>query len=196
MLNSCAFRIGRFLIIALVAALSLATAGSDLALADDASEWLAKSFSSKSSSAMSRLGAPIGEPRATRKRSPARDGVKVASLGGGYAPKPILGPSLSGGGNVNWVASAGCLNSSLRSIVNSIAASYGSVTVSSTCRNRAHNARVGGATKSHHLTGDAVDFRVRGNWGGALATLRGHWGGFKHYGGGLFHIDTGAKRSW
>jgi hypothetical protein len=39
---------------------------------------------------------------------------------------------------------------------------------------------------------------VRGNWRGVWAYLRssGGVGGIKHYGGGLFHIDTGARRSW
>ena len=70
--------------------------------------------------------------------------------------------------------------------------------MSSTCRNAGHNRRVGGAPRSHHLSGDAVDFRVHGNWRGAFAALRnmGSLGGVKHYGGGLFHIDTGPRRSW
>jgi hypothetical protein len=106
--------------------------------------------------------------------------------------------SIAGGGGIRWVASAGCLNGTLRSVVAQVAASYGSVTVNSTCRGKAHNRKVGGASKSHHLTGDAVDFRVRGNVGAVYAFLRSHGslGGVKHYGGGLFHIDTGPRRSW
>lgn len=122
--------------------------------------------------------------------------VRVASLGGSYAPKPSLGPSLSGGA-VRWAASSGCLNSGLRSVVASVAATFGPVTVNSTCRSRRHNARVGGARRSYHLSGNAVDFRVRGNWRGVMAYLRGSGvGGLKHYGGGLFHIDNGPRRSW
>jgi hypothetical protein len=123
-------------------------------------------------------------------------GRQVASLGGRggdfTAPKP--GRSLSGGGNVRWVADSGCLTGSLRSAVSSVAANYGSVTVSSTCRSAGHNARVGGAPKSYHLTGNAVDFRVSGNISGAASYLAGLGGGYKHYGGGLFHVDTGPRR--
>lgn len=104
--------------------------------------------------------------------------------------------SLTGGG-VRWAASASCLNGTLRSVVAQVA-SYASVTVNSTCRSKSHNRKVGGASKSHHLTGDAVDFRVHGNVGAVYAFLRsnGSLGGVKHYGGGLFHIDTGPRRSW
>ena len=105
--------------------------------------------------------------------------------------------SLTGGG-VRWAASSSCLNGTLRSVVAQVAANYGSVTVNSTCRSRGHNRKVGGAPKSHHLSGNAVDFRVHGSYGAAYAFLRSHGslGGVKHYGGGLFHVDTGPKRSW
>jgi ribosomal protein L37AE/L43A len=55
-----------------------------------------------------------------------------------------------------------------------------------------------GNQKSYHLSGDAVDLRVFGNIGATYASSRGHGsvGGLKHYGGGLFHIDTGPRRSW
>jgi uncharacterized protein YcbK (DUF882 family) len=104
--------------------------------------------------------------------------------------------SLTGGG-VRWTASSSCLNGTLRSVVAQVA-SYSSVTVNSTCRSKSHNAKVGGAAKSQHLTGDAVDFRVHGNVSQVYAFLRsnGSLGGVKHYGGGLFHIDTGPRRSW
>lgn len=106
--------------------------------------------------------------------------------------------SLSGGGNVSWVASASCLDGGLRSIVASIASNFGPVTVNSTCRSSSRNRSVGGAEKSYHLSGSAVDFRVHGNVSAVYASLRtnGGVGGLKHYGGGLFHIDTGPRRSW
>lgn len=126
---------------------------------------------------------------------PARKLRRYAARGPiDYDPRPRR--SLSGG--VSWNAPSGCLNGTLRAVVAEIAASYGGVRVNSTCRSRGHNSRVGGARRSHHLTGDAVDFRVFGNVRGALAYLRSHGGigGIKHYGGGLIHADTGPRRSW
>jgi len=123
--------------------------------------------------------------------------VRVAALGkGSYDVSPGKKKSLSGGGGVRWVASSGCLAPSLRSKVYAVAANYGRVTVSSTCRSKARNRKAGGAKRSQHLTGNAVDFRVHGNWRAAAAYLRSHNGGFKHYGGGLFHIDGGPRRRW
>lgn len=105
--------------------------------------------------------------------------------------------SLSGG-SVNWTAEADCLNGTLRGIIRSLASNFGPITVNSTCRSRSRNASVGGAPKSYHLQGEAVDFRVHSNVSAIYASLRdnGNVGGLKHYGGGLFHIDTGPRRSW
>lgn len=131
-------------------------------------------------------------PAPTRSRSKGR---QVASLGGGEefaAPRPSR--SISGGGNITWAANAGCLNGSLRSAVAHVASNYGAVTVNSTCRSAGHNASVGGAPKSYHLSGDAVDLRVHGNISGAASYLASLGGGYKHYGGGLFHVDTGPRR--
>ncbi len=132
------------------------------------------------------------QAQATAKPKP----VRVASLGNTYAAPAKPERSISGGGGVRWVASSGCLNGSLRGVIAQVAARFGSVTVNSTCRSRRHNARVGGASRSMHLTGDAADFRIHGNWGAAAGFIRGLVGGFKHYGGGLFHIDTGTRRTW
>ncbi len=125
--------------------------------------------------------------------------VKVASLGKtlDVQPTPESKPSLSGGA-VRWVASAGCLNGQLKAVVNQVAAKFGPVTVSSTCRSKKRNRRAGGAKRSQHLTGNAVDFRVHANHKAAYAYLKSHGsvGGYKHYGGGLFHIDTGPRRTW
>ena len=141
---------------------------------------------------------------ADRAPAPRARGVtsntRVASRGHtrSDADRPVKRRSLSGGGSVKWTASASCLNRTLRGIVSSVASSYGPVTVNSTCRSPRHNRSVGGAPKSMHLSGNAVDFRIHGNAGAVYAYLRGNGdvGGLKHYGGGLFHIDTGARRSW
>jgi len=136
----------------------------------------------------------VGERRTARSEKSRR--TRLASLGGSFAARPEPRSSVAGGG-IRWAASSGCLNSSLRSVIASVASLFGGVTVNSTCRSRGHNARVGGARHSHHLTGNAVDFRVRGNWRGVLSYLRGSSaGGIKHYGGGLFHIDNGPRRTW
>ena len=100
------------------------------------------------------------------------------------------------GGSVAWRASSGCLAGNLRSVIASAASSFGPVTVNSTCRSHSHNRAVGGAPKSWHLTGQAADIRVNGNWRSAVAFLRGSVSGFKHYGGGRFHIDNGPSRSF
>ena len=130
------------------------------------------------------------------KKSSSR-GVKVASLGKDtydYKPKR---QSLTGG-SVKWVASSGCLDGSLKAVIYQVASSFGPVTVNSTCRSRSRNAAVGGARRSKHLTGDAADFRIHGNVGATYAYLKssGSVGGLKHYGGGLFHIDNGDRRTW
>ena len=133
----------------------------------------------------------VKKPRAQAKR--------VASLksnddgdSGGYSSKPKVS-----GGHVSWVASGSCLPGQLKSVIAEVS-QYGSVTVSSTGRGAGHNRSVGGASKSYHLNCQAADFRVHGNVASAASFLRNHGsvGGFHHYGGGLFHIDTGPKRSW
>jgi len=122
--------------------------------------------------------------------------VRVASLGDRHTLPEKPSRSIGGSGSIKWVASRGCLDASLRRVLAQVASRFGSVTVNSTCRSRSRNARVGGARRSKHLTGDAADFRIHGNWGAASSFIRGLVGGFKHYGGGLFHIDTGPRRSW
>jgi hypothetical protein len=139
---------------------------------------------------------PAEEPsRPVRRRPPSR--ARVASLGPNIPTPAPTSPSLTSG-SINWLASSSCLNSRLRHVVAEVASNFGQLRVNSTCRSPRHNAQVGGARKSYHLTGNAVDFRVFGNIGATYAFLRGNRsvGGLKHYGGGLFHIDTGPRRSW
>ncbi len=150
-----------------------------------------KSYAAKTSK---KLG---GEAEASEPVKKKHRGVKVAALGDTYYPEPKAKKSLSGG-SVDWTASASCLDSGLKAIVYEVASNYGPLRVNSTCRGTEHNRAVGGAPHSMHLSGNAVDFRVSGNVGAVYAFLKsnGGVGGLKHYGGGLFHIDNGERRSW
>lgn len=151
-------------------------------------------YKPKSTKRRQKLGGYAEKTEKVRKK---HKGVRVAALGNSYYPSPSTGKSLSGG-SVRWVASAGCLDGGLKAIVYQVAANFGPVTVNSTCRSKGRNRAVGGAKRSKHLSGDAVDFRVRSNVSAVYAYLRssGGVGGLKHYGGGLFHIDNGERRSW
>lgn len=125
-------------------------------------------------------------------------GPVVASLGRDFLTPPIPQlPSLFGG-PIRWVASADCLVKPLQGVLSQVAALFGALQVNSTCRSPSHNRRVGGARRSQHLTGSAVDFRISGNSKAVLTFLKAQKvvGGYKHYGSGVFHIDTGPRRTW
>ena len=133
------------------------------------------------------------EPRPRRRQR----GIRLASLGDEAGRLDLPGARLTGGG-IRWNAPSACLNATLRRALGEVAANFGPLTVNSTCRSREHNARVGGARHSQHLAGNAVDFRIGANPRTVQAFLDGHGsvGGLKHYGGGVFHIDTGPRRRW
>ena len=129
--------------------------------------------------------------------------IKVASLGidfltvpkgrfAGEAQETVTG----GEARIRWIASRSCLAKRLRAAIQYVALNFGRVRVNSTCRGRRHNRRVGGARRSWHLKGRAADIRVFGNIRNTARYLRRVVGGYKHYGGGLFHIDTGPRRRW
>ena len=164
------------------------------AQADSGREWLEAMFAKPSSvqtfDPPQKLGVHVPQER---RRGGRPKHVRTASLG--PVPVPTLpAGSATGEHRIRWAANAQCLASSLRTVIAHIAANYGSVRVSSTCRGHERNRRVGGARRSYHLSGNAADFRVFGNVRAALAYLRTAVGGLKHYGGGLFHIDTGPRR--
>jgi len=143
---------------------------------------------------------PHCRPARAPQSKPEPPRVRLASLGPApRAPSPAERQPLSAaGGSIRWIASPRCLTGSLRSVLAQVASNFGPLTVNSTCRSLRHNRRVGGAPRSYHLTGNAVDFRVSGSYGRVLAflsRLRGV-GGLKHYGRGVFHIDTGPRRTW
>jgi hypothetical protein len=127
-------------------------------------------------------------------------GPMVASLGREFfAPAPSSAPSLAGDA-IKWQPTAltDCLAAPLRGVLVELAGAFGPITVRWTCRSKEVNARVRGAKRSYHLTGNAVDFNVTGNYRAVLAFLKAkkEVGGLKHYGGGAFHIDTGPRRTW
>ena len=127
-------------------------------------------------------------------------GPMLASLGREFfAPAPASAPSLTTDA-IKWLPTAltDCLAAPLRGVLLELAEAFGPITVRWTCRSKEVNARVGGAKRSYHLTGEAVDFNVAGNWRAILAFLEAkkEVGGLKHYGGGAFHIDTGSRRTW
>lgn len=126
--------------------------------------------------------------------------TRYSRLGGPKADvvKPDTNSRQMTGGNITWQASSNCLSGSLRRVINDVVANFGPVTVTSTCRSASQNRAAGGADHSYHLNGEAVDFRTDGNTAAVYAHLsaNGGVGGLKHYGGGLFHIDTGPRRSW
>ncbi len=153
----------------------------------------AASPTTQRSAARAAVAGAAAEEQAARPAAQRR--TRVASLGRDSVPTPAPQRSLTGG-SIAWRANSGCLAGNLRNVIAAVAANYGPVTVNSTCRSRAHNRRVGGASKSWHLTGEAADLRVHGNVSAAASYMRSAVGGFKHYGGGLFHIDNGAKRSF
>lgn len=147
-------------------------------------------------SAVEQFSTPLIEKEQTNPPRKPHD-VHLASLGRGSPRQEATGRSLSGG-QVRWSASSACLNATLRRVISEVSSNFGPVTVNSTCRSRQRNAGVGGAPRSRHLSGDAVDFSVGGNARAVLAFLGGHRavGGLKRYADGHFHIDTGPRRTW
>ena len=158
---------------------------------------LPDTISPPTETAAERIAAPMIELAQPRPRR-TRTGIQLASLGG----SDIASAKRSSitGGAVRWGASPSCLDSRLRQVIDQVASIFGPVKVNSTCRSHSHNAKIGGATRSQHLTGDAADFSVSRNKPAVLGWLRRQpsVGGLKLYAGGRghFHIDTGPRRTW
>ena len=91
-----------------------------------------------------------------------------------------------------------CVPGSLIRVLKRVSARYGPITVNSTWRPRAKNRRIGGRSKSLHLSCRAVDFRVHGSSRGLARFLLAHRevGGFNRYPSGFYHIDNGPRRTW
>lgn len=177
----------------IAATLVLCVVGSSAGRAQDAA-WFDHIIATSKSAAQSI--APRSEARALRSRQLVRV-VRAQPEEQKSAPSERNSNSLTGNA-ITWQAASGCTPAALRSVLANVAGNFGPVTVTSTCRGRVQNRAAGGAGGSYHLSGEAVDFRVRGSIGAVYAYLnsKGNVGGLKHYGGGLFHIDTGPRRSW
>jgi uncharacterized protein YcbK (DUF882 family) len=91
-----------------------------------------------------------------------------------------------------------CVPGSLIKVLKRVSARYGPITVNSTWRPRSKNRKVGGRSKSLHLSCRAVDFRVHGSSRGLARFLiaQREVGGFNRYPSGFYHIDNGPKRTW
>jgi hypothetical protein len=168
------------------------------ASADTDSDWVGRSIQSSRAQAGGTTGNSDGG-RSAGRTSPRTSAARMASpsrLGGPVGERPATPrPSLSGG--ITWQASAGCVPGQLQGVLSGLVSNFGQVRVTSTCRSQAANRAAGGASKSYHLSGEAIDFRVPGAGSGAVYAYlsnSGSVGGLKHYGGGLFHIDTGPRR--
>jgi uncharacterized protein YcbK (DUF882 family) len=155
--------------------------GATTARADNDSDWARQAFAAAK--------AEPATPSATEQTRTVKRSSKILLSGLARAeqteePKPRRS---SGGG---------CIPGQLQGVLNDLEAKFGRVNVTSTCRSASANRAAGGAPQSLHLSGQAVDFRVSGGSGAVMAFLSAHGdvGGLKHYGGGLYHIDTGARR--
>jgi hypothetical protein len=121
------------------------------------------------------------------------------STGGGTRDFPSFDQQVARGAiSLRTGAPTACLPGSLRLVVADVAARFGSVSLQSTHRTRAHNGRAGGARHSLHLSCRAIDLRVRTRSRGLVAYLRSRpeVGGLKIYRSGIIHIDNGERRSW
>ncbi len=110
----------------------------------------------------------------------------------------ILAAMPRGKSAIIFRAPSRCVPGSLIRVLKRVSARYGPITVNSTWRARAKNRRIGGRSKSLHLSCRAVDFRVHGSSRGLarFLTAQKEVGGFNRYPSGFYHIDNGPRRTW
>ncbi len=110
----------------------------------------------------------------------------------------VLAALPKGSAYVRYNAPSKCVPGALKAVLSRVSKQYGPIVVNSTYRSKAKNRRVGGKSKSFHLSCRAIDFRVHGKTRGLLTYLRKQKGvgGVKRYRSGFYHIDNGPRRSW
>lgn len=157
--------------------------------------WLSAMLTTVSAGPLSR---PEAQMRGTISPVIARPDLAIPAVRGGWQPR--IERSAPAEPAISYLPAARetCLPESLRRVLEKVAARFGPVVVSSTHRDRSHNARVGGASHSLHLDCRAVDFRVVGGDKGLWQFLKSQpdIGGLKRYAFGFYHIDDGPRRSW
>lgn len=93
------------------------------------------------------------------------------------------------------------LHPRLRLLLSTVRRHYGRpVVISSGCRSRKHNRRIGGAKRSMHLRCMAADIKVSGvsksRLRRYLTRLSGRGGVGTYCGRSIVHLDVGPRRSW
>lgn len=146
---------------------------------------------------------PLGKPDNVRERAAIADfDEEHAHLADEMdltaADRLVLAALPKGSAYVRYNAPSKCVPGALKTVLNRVSKKYGPIVVNSTYRSKARNRRVGGKSKSYHLSCRAIDFRVHGKTRGLLTYLRKQKGvgGVKRYRSGFYHIDNGPRRTW
>ncbi|WP_226576680.1 D-Ala-D-Ala carboxypeptidase family metallohydrolase [Acuticoccus sediminis] len=115
---------------------------------------------------------------------------------------PGIGPTGSPGAvsseGVRPGVDVGSMTAAARAGALEVARDFG-LTISSGYRSPSHNARVGGASHSRHMQGDAVDLTgvTADNVAAIVGALQSRgFRGFGYYNNGSLHADMGQRRAW